>query len=307
MIEIISEENDKSIDNIVKWLIFYEKEFNRFNFENFTDFSFLIGEDTSSKNILHRRARLTTFLNTGLHRLDNYVREETNMLLKAWEKIIKDNEESNYVGEFNEEEQHNKLLDLHIANSVGLMIPKTLVTNSKKKLKAFSDKYSVITKAIKTPVNLKFEDIIIQDKGTLFVEKKDIEELDDYFSLSIFQEYIQKDYEIRTFVYQNKIFSMAIFSQSDKKTQVDYRNYNIERPNRCVPFKFPKIIEKKILQFFNIKKINVGSVDIIKTEDKFYFLENNPQGQYEWLSENCNYYIDKLIAKDLINIENGRK
>lgn len=307
MIEIISQESDKSTDNVLRWLRFYKQEFKRYNVENFTEFSFVVGEGIANRNILHRRARIKTFLNTGLHKLDTYVREETNMLLKAWEKIIKENSTSNYIGEFNEEEQHNKLLDLHIADSVGLKIPKTLITNTKKDLKIFADKYSIITKAIKTPISLKFEDIIFQDKGTFFVEKKDIDDLDDYFSLSIFQEYIPKEYEIRTFVYENEIFPMAIFSQNDTQTQTDYRNYNTEKPNRCVPFRFPKSIEKKILRFFKLKKLNVGSIDIIKNKDKFYFLENNPQGQYEWLSENCNYYIDKFIANHLINIENERK
>lgn len=307
MIKIISQETDKSTDNIIKWLIFYNQEFRRYNVEDFTEFSFQLGDDVSDFNFLHRRARLITFFNTGSRSLDNYIREETNMIIKAWEKIIKSDNKASYIGEFNEEEQHNKLLDLHIANSIGLLIPKTLVTNSKKELKSFADKYPVITKAIKTPVSINDEDFSVQDKGTVFVKREDIEDSDDYFSLSIFQEYIQKDYEIRAFVYENTIFPMAIFSQNDTQTQTDYRNYNTKKPNRCVPFKFPKDIEKKIFKFFKIKKINTGSLDLIKNNDNFYFLENNPQGQYEWLSENCNYYIDKFIAKKLMNIGNGRK
>lgn len=307
MIKIISQESDKSTDNIIRWLNFYNQEFRRYNVENFTEFSFVLGEYQPGVNILHRRARLKTFLNTGSQALDSYMREETNMLIKAWEKIIKGDHTSSYIGEFNEEEQHNKLLDLHIASSVGLLIPKTLITNTKKDLKLFADQHSVITKAVKTPVNLNFEDFTIRDKGTFIIKKEDIDDLDEHFSLSIFQEYIPKDYEIRAFVYEDKIFPMAIFSQNDAQTQTDYRNYNTEKPNRCIPFKFPQDIEKKIFEFFKVKKINAGSVDIIKNKDHFYFLENNPQGQYEWLSENCNYFIDKHIAKHLISIENAKK
>ncbi|SHE81971.1 ATP-grasp domain-containing protein [Chryseobacterium takakiae] len=307
MIKIISQETDKSTDNIIKWLLFYDQEFRRYNVEDFTEFSFRLGDDLSDFNFLHRRARLTTFFNTGSKSLDTYIREETNMIIKAWERIIKTDNKASYIGEFHEEEQHNKLLDLHIANSIGLLIPKTVVTNSKKELNAFADKYPIITKAIKTPVSINDKDFSVQDKGTMFVKREDIDDLDNYFSLSIFQEYIQKDFEIRAFVYENMIFPMAIFSQNDTQTKTDYRNYNTKKPNRCVPFKFPKDIENKIFEFFKIKKINTGSVDLIKNNDNFYFLENNPQGQYEWLSENCNYYIDKFIAKNLMNMENGRK
>lgn len=308
MIKIISQENDKSTDNIIRWLLFYKQEFQRFNVENFTEFSFLLSEKPLSDfNILHRRAKLKTYFNTGLQSLDNYNREETNMLIKAWEKIIKGHNASNYVGEFNEEEQHNKLLDLYLAKSVGLSIPETLITNTKKELLLFANKFPIITKAVKNPVNLNFEDFSIQDQGTFFVKKEDIDALDTHFNLSIFQEYIHKDLEIRAFVYGNKIFPMAIFSQNDTKTKIDYRNYNREKPNRCVPFNFPKDIERKIFNFFDLKKLNTGSIDIIVNENKFYFLENNPQGQYEWLSENCNYYIDRYIATQLINFENGRE
>lgn len=308
MIKIISQENDKSTDNIIRWLLFYKQEFQRFNVENFTEFSFLLSEEPLSDfNILHRRAKLRTYFNTGLQSLDSYNREETNMLLKAWEKIIKGHNTSSYVGEFNEEEQHNKLLDLYLAKSVGFSIPETLITNTKSELQLFAKKFPIITKAVKNPVNLNFEDFSIQDQGTFFVNKEDIDELDEYFNLSIFQEYIPKDLEIRAFVYENKIFPMAIFSQNDTKTKIDYRNYNREKPNRCVPFNFPKDIECKIFEFFEFKKLNTGSIDIIVNENKFYFLENNPQGQYEWLSENCNYYIDRYIATELINFENEKR
>jgi hypothetical protein len=47
----------------------------------------------------------------------------------------------------------------------------------------------------------------------------------------------------------------------------------------------------------------MGSIDLIFNENGFYFLENNPQGQYEWLSENCNYYVDRYIAEQLIKFQ----
>lgn len=49
--------------------------------------------------------------------------------------------------------------------------------------------------------------------------------------------------------------------------------------------------------------MNTGSIDIVVTKDKRYvFLEINHVGQFGWLSENCNYYIEKHIAQELINL-----
>ena len=44
--------------------------------------------------------------------------------------------------------------------------------------------------------------------------------------------------------------------------------------------------------------INTGSIDLIYSlSNEYVFLEVNPQGQFDWLSKNCNYYIEKDIAE----------
>jgi hypothetical protein len=306
MIEIITQKTDKSTDEICKWLLYYNFDFKRHNVEDFTDFSFYLGtsQQKNTKNIYHRRGKLSTIRFINDYSIDTYVREETNMLLKGWEKIYKNDHQSNYIGEFNEEDQHNKLYDLHIAESLGIKIPATLITNSKTELIAFANQRKLITKSIRKPISLNSKGFIFSDIGTYRVKKNDIRKLKSHFSLSLFQEYIEKKYEIRAFFFKDKIFPMAIFSQKDIQTKYDYRNYNLETPNRCEPVKLPEKIEKKIFAFFKAKNINTGSVDlIVSAENEFYFLENNPQGQFNWLSENCNYNVEKYIAEDLIKNE----
>ena len=40
-----------------------------------------------------------------------------------------------------------------------------------------------------------------------------------------------------------------------------------------------------------------GSIDLIKSQNgKYYFLEVNPNGQYDWVSQYGGYYLDKKIA-----------
>ena len=95
---------------------------------------------------------------------------------------------------------------------------------------------------------------------------------------------------------------MAIFSQNDKQTKVDFRNYNDNKPNRYVPYVLPKNIELKITQLMQKLDLNTGSVDLIKNHDGNYvFLEINPVGQFGMVSEPCNYYLEKIIAEYLIN------
>jgi len=93
---------------------------------------------------------------------------------------------------------------------------------------------------------------------------------------------------------------MAIFSQSDAKTKVDFRNYNDEKPNRMVPYKLPCDIEKKIDVFMKKINLNNGSIDFILTEkNEYFFLEVNPAGQYGMIEQACFYGLDEKIAKIL--------
>jgi glutathione synthase/RimK-type ligase-like ATP-grasp enzyme len=133
------------------------------------------------------------------------------------------------------------------------------------------------------------------------VAKEDIEALADRFCPMLLQEYTEKDVELRIFFIEQKLFTMAIFSQLDEQTSVDYRNYNTEKPNRNVPYKLPTEIKKKILAFAKKAQLNTGSIDIILNKDgEYVFLEVNPVGQFGWVSKNCNYYIEQEIAKHLL-------
>ena len=102
---------------------------------------------------------------------------------------------------------------------------------------------------------------------------------------------------------------MAIFSQKDKQTEVDFRNYNWDVPNRTVPYKLPDEVKNKIVLFMKEFDIETGSIDMIKSKKGDYvFLEVNPIGQFGMTSYPCNYYLEKKISEQLIEKDrNGNK
>jgi hypothetical protein len=70
---------------------------------------------------------------------------------------------------------------------------------------------------------------------------------------------------------------MAIFSQRDSKTQVDFRKYNKKDPNRTVPYKLPISVEKKIVKLMKTLNLNTGSIDLLKSVNgKYYFFRSKP-------------------------------
>jgi len=194
----------------------------------------------------------------------------------------------------------NKLHNLKLASELGINIPDTIITSNKAELLNFRKNHKkIIVKPLHAIVKVLFKNTPYRTYTTLISDKW-LKHLPDNFFPSLFQKYINKQYEIRTFFINNNFYSMAIFSQADKQTSIDFRNYNYEKPTRRVPYKLPKKFEDKLREFMKLAYLNTGSIDIIRNEkNEYVFLEVNPVGQFGMVSKPCNYYLEQKIANFL--------
>jgi ATP-GRASP peptide maturase of grasp-with-spasm system len=193
----------------------------------------------------------------------------------------------------------NKLMVLHAAREAGLLIPAFHVSNSRASLKtAIADKPS-ITKPITDGLYL-FDNEQANTGYFSYTEALDASELDqlpDRLSPSFVQEQILKRMELRVFFLEGRCYAMAIFSQRDEQTRVDFRKYNYIKPNRTVPFRLPSDLEAKIVRLFALVKLNTGSADfIVDQQGRYFFLEINPVGQFSMVSVPCNYFLERQVA-----------
>jgi ATP-GRASP peptide maturase of grasp-with-spasm system len=195
----------------------------------------------------------------------------------------------------------NKIKMLHLAVSLGLKIPATLVTNTKEKLNSFYKTHEkLICKPITDSSRFEYDETVYQ-MLTAAIDDELINALPETFPHSLFQAQIEKALEVRSFFFDNAFYSMAIFSSANSKTEVDFRNYDFEKPNRTVPYQLPEEVEKKLTQLMKELDLDTGSIDIIVTpDDDFYFLEVNPVGQFAMVSQPCNFNLEKIIAEKLI-------
>lgn len=192
-----------------------------------------------------------------------------------------------------------KGVQLQVASSNGFNVPNTIITKDKAEISCFLNEHKkCIIKSNDTQTHINNKELFINYSKILnfdLLEKIEIK------TPCIVQKYIEKEVEIRTFFLMDNCFSMAIFSQNDDQTMVDYRRYNHDRPNRLVPFNLPNEIEQIIRNFMEQMDLNCGSLDIILTPDQDYvFLEVNPFGQFGMVSFPCNYYLEEKIADNLI-------
>ena len=94
------------------------------------------------------------------------------------------------------------------------------------------------------------------------------------------------------------VIATAIISQNDEQTKLIIESIiQIFPIEMC--YKLPNEIEEKADKLMKLLDLNCGSIDFIKSGDKFYFLEINPTGQFLGLSITCNYNLDKEIASYL--------
>lgn len=195
----------------------------------------------------------------------------------------------------------NRLEIIDLASEIGLNTPYYEVIGTTKRINMSNKlKESFVSKAIDNGIY----HII---NGVSYYSYTELQNKSNYINKninlfpSLVMNLIDKKFEIRTFFIEDNFYSMAIFSQSNDQTVVDYRKYSTIKPNRNEPFKLPFEIEIKLKALFKKIGLNTGSIDlIVDKNDDYIFLEINPIGQYGMTSEPCNYNLDDVIAKYLI-------
>lgn len=305
MIMILSEDNDLSTTQVIQWLDFFKKAWIRINISdkiNFefsgTDINFILDSASCKLSEIHsvwfRRGFFSFDLlfSTEFKIFDDFLTTEYKNLIeyvyyKLSEKKCINNIQSYAV---------NKLIISSIARTIGLKTPEDLIfSNSSFFQKKQNENY--ITKSISGRGMFSFDNFTIYNYTRLIDFNK---VKGKHFFPSLIQNYIEKKYELRIFYLEDEFYSMAIFSQKDKTTTIDFRNYNSETPNRTVPFLLPESIKKGLIELTKKIGINSGSIDMIVTpENDYIFLEVNPVGQFGMTSYPCNYNLEKRIAEFL--------
>ena len=311
---IISEANDLSTDDVIGWLFYNNIDVIRINNDDFPqlDICSILNNGNFEQafiykgqrinlsdfgSIWYRRGQLVVQNNSDTAFFGNFTNQENIKLTEHFDQnaagIFQINKyQDNYI---------NKLNVLVAAQKEGLNIPNTYIVTSKDQLPDYRTK-KYITKSISEMGHkFSYSDYIVEYFATVCL-LNEIKNIPENFFPSLIQEFVEKRLEIRSFYLHGEFRSMAIFSQQNKKTEVDFRNYDHEKPNRCVPFNLPREIENKLDSLMQKLNINSGSIDLILTpQGEYFFLEVNPIGQFQWLSKNCNYRIEELIAKTLAN------
>ncbi len=197
-----------------------------------------------------------------------------------------------------------KQLQLKVAESLGLNIPKTLFTNDVQAVQNFAQKCAngLITK-MQTSFAI-YEDGKENVVFTSDVTEESLAQLDGLkYCPMTFQEKIQKQIELRITIVGDQLFAAAVDSQVSEKSQTDWRKDGIGLLKSWVAYDLPADIQQKLLHFMDYFQLNYGAIDMIVTpENEYVFLEVNPAGEFFWLElfNPPGFAISKSIANVLI-------
>ena len=198
--------------------------------------------------------------------------------------------------------EHNKLLQLKLAESAGLLVPDTLVTNNSDKLIEFCQKHgsSIAVKAVRSR-------IFQEDNGNatgIYTNRISIDYIKDHTEDIILapimaQEYVQKNLEFRVTVVGQDIFTCAIHSQDSERTKEDWRRYDFDNVKH-ESYDLPEEVKNSLLRFMQLCHLTFGAIDMVLTpEGEYVFLEVNPSGQYIWIENLAKLPISRSIAENL--------
>lgn len=292
-----------STNIVIDWLSYFQVDWFRINDSDECEMSVIdsktlikfrntIVDIDEIEVVWYRRGFISVgeFKRSEIPQFNSYLSHNKNVLHEYLQYKLSDKRQINCFNKANV----NKLIVNDIAKEIGLKIPESYINNKLLTRKKYK---KTITKPI-TPSFLGGINNIRIDSYTKILQKENIKS----FNTSLIQEYVEKKFEIRTFYLLGKCWSMAIISQTDSKTQVDFRRYNNDVPNRTVPFKLPESIEEMIGKLMKRISLESGSIDLLySTDNIFYFLEVNPVGQFDMVSFPCNYHLEKEIALHLNN------
>lgn len=316
MILLITSESDSSTNDIIDWLIYYGVDFLRVNGEEqFKLLSFVLtnhqfecklqnvysGETLDLQKvsaIWYRRGDIN-ILNNAKQKTDfagvrSFIHKEYvvlhDFIMNIFEGLPRI--DSYY------RRSMNKLDVLSIAKSVGLLIPNTYLFEG-----VFPTSFngSYITKSIFEVFKYETAEGYYTAPTTL-IHADDIITKGHTYSLSKVQEHLEKECDVRVFCLCGEVYPMAIMSQNNEKSKVDFRHYPKDPPNRSFAIKLPDEITTKLKDLMDRLMLDSGSIDLVlDRKGRFYFLEVNPVGQFGMTSSPCNYLLEREVAKQLIS------
>lgn len=310
MILIVSSSHsyDQGTEAVIEWLNHYKAKFLRISLEDIYNGRHDIDIRTEDESIICDGINISQDVNVilfrkkeilGLNSNHNLLeRDIFNEKTAIIDYIFHALRNKTWLPNYSNTKE-NKLIQLDLARRNNLLVPKTLITNRKDKVRKFKKECS---KIINKPIfycSYYIKGNQAYTANTIDFDDLKIEELPESFPLSLFQEAIIGDSELRCFYIDDEIFTTVTYHNTSRHIDVKLNNGKMD--TNYVEYILSEKDRESISNLMKELGLNTGSIDLIKKDKLLYFLEVNPVGQFLFESRTLNFEIDKKIAEWLIN------
>lgn len=190
----------------------------------------------------------------------------------------------------------DKLLQLEVAYRVGLHVPTTIITTSPARAKVFAGQAPTIAKTINGGW---FED----EEGTVqaFFSSRVDGKTDFsgvYLAPPIMQRSIDVAADVRVTVVGNRVFAADIYSH-DRPASGHVRDWRASDDDavRYEICDLPQKIERQCVALVKELGLQFGAIDFVRDhKGKYWFLENNPSGQWAFVEVATGLPIAQALA-----------
>jgi hypothetical protein len=196
----------------------------------------------------------------------------------------------------------NKILQLRTAQRSGLRIPRTCISNDKRKLAAFAGSLdSVVVKplSVSTVTSQEGASFVVAApvRGAQLVELVQREPRESFLFC---QERIEKTSDVRVFWFPDGThFSCEIDTRGLPPDEVDWRLKTMTWPHREIAMPEPVAVAAK--HFLATMGLTSGSFDFAMTpQGEWIFLECNPNGQWLWMELKTGVELARRVASLLL-------
>ena len=195
-----------------------------------------------------------------------------------------------------------KLFQLMVARDIGFTVPQTVFTNDGSKALAFAEACGfLIAKSIRVGY--------IDDGAhgleifSNLITAKDLREQEESIRLApvIFQEFIDKAFDVRVTVVADQIFAARIESQVVESARIDWRRSDTDTLPHA-RMELPSDLALRCVDLVRRLGLEFGAIDfVVDRAERYYFLEINPNGQWAWLQDRLGFDIAGAIADWLLD------
>lgn len=202
---------------------------------------------------------------------------------------------------FEGERAESKLLQLSIANRLGLPVPETLVTNHPEKIKDFFHKHDgqIVTKLLVPQVQSMEAHPAFS--YTCRIDEAHLDHLEQVRGMpQIFQPFVRKSREYRVVVLGDRFFAGSLQIPVIGPLSVDWRQATEDGELEWEEAELPTDLQEKALQMLEELGLVFGVFDFAETPDgEFVFFEVNQAGEWGMLEHHLDLPISRAIAEEL--------